>query len=150
MRRNTFLSLLGLICLMSSGVLHADESCTGLKFSMNEQTPTQLRQIAAQCPSSSIADLYYHRAQYAELVRDNRVLQSLSIINTVSDSEKDAESYRMYIALVELMAEQMIPKQAERVAFLNQQYSQLNNLFELRMKGFDRIADRLEHEATFR
>lgn len=48
------------------------------------------------------------------------------------------------MALVELMAEQMIEESDARVKLLNHQYARLNDLFELRIKGFDRLADRKE------
>ncbi|ALP51659.1 hypothetical protein Tel_00055 [Candidatus Tenderia electrophaga] len=111
---------------------------------MAQDTARELRAIAAQCESQPVADLYYHRAHHRELVGLNRTLRSILTINVTGIPQNSVESYRLYMALVELMAEQMIEESDARVKLLNHQYARLNDLFELRIKGFDRLADRKE------
>jgi hypothetical protein len=52
----------------------------------------------------------------------------------------------MFMTLVELFASRRFPKWTDRLVFLNGEYRKHNEIAELRLRGYDRLADRLERQ----
>ncbi|MCP5353341.1 MAG: hypothetical protein H6926_09185 [Chromatiales bacterium] len=109
--------------------------------------PSGLRLLAESCPAGRVSQLYYNRAYAAELQQDYQTYLHL-IPYRSADSRDDVNfsAYRMFLGLAEAFAPQAAVSPQGRVDWLNQAYEQANELAELRMKGYDRVADRRARE----
>ncbi|MEJ2618658.1 MAG: hypothetical protein P8163_00065 [Candidatus Thiodiazotropha sp.] len=120
--------------------------CRNLPLSDPGVTSAELLAIAQSCESPQVADLYFHRAQHIRLLKKyaefERGLQHFS----ETDDSGYVESYRMHIALVEVFSSHdlLTEKRDQTLHKLNKIYEQSQEIAELRFKGYDLIADRLE------
>ncbi len=137
--------LLIVLFLTTSGPLHADghPACSDPDYPYHARTSSELRTIAASCKSAPVANLYYNRAYYAELVSEATTLAEL-IAYYDNSSSVHLEASRLYMTLLEQLAPVWYPDPATRVAFLNREYDHHAEIAALRLKGYDRMADRLE------
>lgn len=135
---------IGLSVMFFGHVAHADEhpACWDIDISGIASHPSAMREIAASCKTPAVARLYYNRAHHHELHQRSSFLSRL-----ISFHGDRTSSYRMYMALVESLAPVWFPDPAQRVDALNQEYERVAEVTELRMKGFDRLADALERRA---
>jgi hypothetical protein len=141
--------LLG-VCLICFGHVSAKEhsACFDLALSEPGYTRIELVAIAHSCTSPMVADLYYNRAQYLRLLNKySHFEQSLHHYNT-RDHLAYIESYRIHIALAEAFSSQDLStdKQFQTLARLNRIYELSSEIAELRFKGYDLLADRLEQK----
>ena len=60
------------------------------------------------------------------------------------------DSYSLYMALIEQMAPVWYPDASARVAFLNHEYDRRSEIARLRLRGYERVADQLEHTSSTR
>lgn len=58
----------------------------------------------------------------------------------------DLETYQIYIGLIEAFAATLYPDPVERLNFLTQEYSRQIEIAELRLRGYDNLADRMERD----
>ena len=137
--------LLMLVSLTASGAVRAGEhpACSDPDYTYQAHTSAELRTIAASCKSTPIANLYYNRAYYADLVSEATTLAEL-IAYSDNSSSVNLEAGRLYMALLEQMAPIWYPDSATRAAFLNREYDHHAEIAALRLQGYDRMADRLE------
>lgn len=105
----------------------------------------ELRLIAGTCTSIEVSRLYYLRAYHADLVAEGRAMAGL-IPYERRDSNIDFDSYRVYMALVETLTPVWLPEDGDRLHFLNAEYARRMEIAELRLRGYDLQADRLEGE----
>lgn len=138
-----------LLISMVHGLVQAGEhpACRDLDYRYAQHPSQQLRAIAASCEAEEIADLFYHRAYHAELIAEGEALRGL-IAYTRRDSGGHFDAYRLYIAMIEAFAPVWYPVVNERAAFLNGQYEHHSEIAELRLHGYDMVADRLERQAA--
>ncbi len=94
-----------------------------------------------------MAQLYYHRAYHADLLAEGNALADL-IPYTQGEGSYHFQSYRMYMALIEAFAPNWYSDPVERVGFLNAEYERRAEIAELRLRGYDRRADRLERQTA--
>ena len=87
-----------------------------------------------------MARLYYNRAYHAELLQEG---EALSRIVSVSGREttRHLQAYRLYMALLEAFARNWNRNIQDRAAFLNREYDRRSEVVELRLHGYDRLAD---------
>ena len=121
------------------------EACHDIDFSAVALGSSTLRDIAATCKNPAVARLYYNRAHHYDLHQRSAFLSRL-----ISVYAGRTSSYRMYMALVESLAPVWFPDVWQRVDFLNREYERVAEVAELRLKGFDRLADVLERRAYLR
>lgn len=146
---HTLRILLGLAAALTGGVAFADEAaeCTVPDADYSATPPTELRRIAAACDDPQVSRLFYNRAYAGELLADYRTyLGLIPYRSSDSQDQVDFTAYRMFLGLAEAFNEQVDGDQASRLAWLNTAYEQANELAELRMKGYDRVADRLTRQ----
>jgi hypothetical protein len=138
-----------LTTLVSWGVAQADEhpACRDLDFPYASRTSKELRAIAKSCDQEAIASLYYRRARHVDLVDEGRVLSGL-IPYSAREKGSDFDTYRIYIAFLEAFSSVWYPDISERAAFLNSEYDRLGEVAELRLRGYDNLADRLERDTS--
>ncbi|KPJ90181.1 MAG: hypothetical protein AMJ53_14625 [Gammaproteobacteria bacterium SG8_11] len=128
-------------------IANAEEhvACTNLDYDYQVHSSKDLRDIAATCQARSISQLYYNRAYHVDLLKEGEVLSQ--IVAMVSrDLTHYIEAYRFYIALIESFAPTWYPDANERVDFLNHEYDRRGEVTELRLHGYDRIADLKEKQ----
>jgi hypothetical protein len=144
--KNRVFFLLGLF-LLGAAPLCAEEhpACQNLDYRFERHSAPELRQIAASCTSAPLATLYSYRAEHLEMVEESEMFASMLSYSRTGDAHS-AESYRIYIGLIESFAPLYYPEPAQRVAFLNSEYERVSEIAELRLMGYDNLADRLERE----
>lgn len=115
-------------------------ACANLDYVYQNDSSKQLRAIAASCRSPAIAQLFYNRAYHKDLVKEGETL-SLMVSLFSPDVTRHFEAYRLYIALIEAFAPLWYADPQTRVAFLNREYDRRGEVAELRLHGYDRLAD---------
>jgi hypothetical protein len=135
------------LTLVGWGTAHADEhpACGDLNYPYTAHTSSELRAIARSCTNKAIADLYYHRARHLDLVDEGEVLSGL-IPYSGREESTHFDTYRIYIGLLEAFSSVWYPEPVERADFLNEEYERLGEVERLRLRGYDNLADRLEHD----
>ncbi|MFC1685341.1 hypothetical protein ACFL0R_07740 [Pseudomonadota bacterium] len=132
------------VLLFVAGVCVAGErpACSNPAYDYATQDTDGLRRIAASCEQEAISELFYHRAYHAGLLAEAELLSQL-IPYEGGRHETLVETHFLYMALVEELAKVWYPNLGERVAFLNDEYQLQNEVVELRLHGFDHLADHL-------
>lgn len=110
-----------------------------------------LRQAAKSCDSQSLAMLYYNRAYHADLLEHYRSVMRLDSYRGQEDA-KNYHAYRIFIGLSEALAQSRAASegQTEAVAWLNSVYERAGEIAELRLKGYDNLADRMDRQVWAR
>lgn len=123
------------------------EGCLNLHYDYHKNTAKQLRIIAATCQSDGIAHLYYNRAYHVDLLKEGETLSQIDALYS-RDLTRYIETYRFYIALIEAFAPRWYPDLEARAAFLNQEYDHRGEVAELRLHGYDHLADVKERQIS--
>lgn len=144
--KNRVFFLLGLF-LLGTAPLCAEEhpACKDMDYRFERHTAAELRQIAASCASEALSTLYSYRAEHAEMVAESELFASMTSFSRTGGGHS-AESYRIYIGLIESFAPLYYPEPSKRIAFLNSEYERVSEIAELRLMGYDNLADRLERQ----
>jgi len=140
------------VLLLLAGVLIYTNSLAAEHSACNEpdypfwvHPASELRIIADTCLSVEVSRLYYLRAYHADLLTEGRVLAGL-IPYERRGSGVDFDSYKIYMALIETMTPAWFPANQDRLDFLNKEYARRMEIAELRLHGYDHLADRLEQD----
>lgn len=137
------LSVIFPVCVLAA----EDPACSTPGKTFLEHNASELRKIAASCDTPDVARLFYNRAYHKDLLAEGKVLSGL--INLKDESVYQLTAYRLYIALVEEMAAQYYPDIQQRVEMLNKIYERRGEVVELRLRGYDKLADALERKMLF-
>jgi hypothetical protein len=124
-------------------------ACSTQTLAAPHNSPQLLRQVAPTCDSAALTDLLYNRAYHAELLERYRSVMRLEGYRGQDDA-RDYHAYRIFIGLSEALAQSpALQSRAEgqAAAWLNSVYDRATEIAELRLKGYDLIADRLERQA---
>jgi hypothetical protein len=145
------LSLLFGALLLGGSPLQAEEhaACWDMDYQFEKHSPQELRRIAASCRSALVSTLYSQRAEHADLVEEHKLLSNMAI-QSRGGTNPDLETYRIYIGLIEAFAANLYPDPVERLYFLTEEYSRQIEIAELRLRGYDNLADRMERETLTR
>lgn len=146
--RNSVILLLGALFWSNNTLAQEHMACHNLDYDYQQQTSEQLRAIAASCKSSNVSHLYYNRAYHADLLKEGEALSGI-VAASGRDLTRHIEAYRMYIALIEAFATSWYPDSEARAVFLNQEYDRRGEVAELRLHGYDRLADLKDKQITF-
>jgi hypothetical protein len=121
-------------------------ACHYLPLTDPGYTSSELLTIAQSCEAPQVADLYFHRAQHIRLLKKYADFERGLLHFSERDDNSYLESYRIHIALVEVFSSQdlLTEKRDQTLYKLNRIYEQSQEIAELRFKGYDLIADRLE------
>ena len=135
--------VLGLaLCLGVAEQVAASGLCLDIGVRYLTLPAAEVRHMAKRCDDAKLADLYYKRAYHLDLLRRNSSPHT-EIIQIQGQSPSIPE-YRLYIAMLEALAPHWFPDADARADFLRSEYDHRGEVVELRLRGFDRIADRLE------
>ena len=148
-KKMKLVSLLLAWALLSGTTVFAAEhrACRELDYPYTDRTPAETRAIAASCRHRPVATLYYHRARHADLVAEESALARL-IPYSPRASRYHFAAYTICIALIEALAPVWYADPSARAEFLNAEYDHRGEVAELRLHGYDTLADRLEGESA--
>ena len=103
----------------------------------------QLSAILLHCAHPGLTRLHHNRTQLIELMHDFNSLNRA--VSADKSAQANYEAYRIFIALAESFAVQaMAAGDLTALDRLNETYRRYIELTELRLKGYDLIANRLE------
>ncbi len=140
-----------LLALLSLAPAHASDSksCTSQGLEFLTLSAGELAAVAADCEDSELRSLFRRRARHQQIVSSFRILARLQMGHQARHGT-DPDAVRLHMALVEVMAPIWFPNDAKRVDFLNAQYQHRIRVADLRLRGHDLAAARLEREFTSR
>ena len=137
-----------LVLIMPFNLLAEENPACAIPGSLfTEKSANELRSIAASCNAPNVARLFYNKAYHKDLLAEGKILARIDTINNQSGYQITA--YRLYIALVEELAPVYYPDINQRIDFLNQVYERRGEVVELRIRGYDKLADALEKKLMF-
>ncbi|MET0038070.1 MAG: hypothetical protein ABW097_19430 [Candidatus Thiodiazotropha lotti] len=121
-------------------------ACLVLPLTEPGYSTGELLTIANSCKSTQVAELYYHRAQHIKLLRKFKEFERGLLQYGEKDDDSYIESYRIHIAIIEAFSSHdlLTDKRDQTLVTLNRIYEQAHEIAELRFRGYDLIADRLE------
>ena len=110
-------------------------------------TAESLYAIAGSCQAEEVANLFYNRALHRQLLGKYRRFERSLLHFGKRDHLAYIESYRIYIGLAEAFSLRRIGRgDTAAVRRLNHAYEQSGEIAEMRFRGYDLIADRLERK----
>lgn len=118
--------------------------CVDIGIKYLQRSAAEVREMAERCDEPALADLYFKRAYHLELLQRNTA--STGKLITYGGRSSSLREYRLYIAMLEGLAPHWLPDRASRTEFLRGEYDHRGEVVELRLRGFDRLADRLERK----
>jgi hypothetical protein len=122
--------------------------CQGLDWTRPDVSSQQLRELAGRCDDLHVSRLMYNRAYHLDLLGRYQAVLKLSP-GSHQEDVKNYHAYRIFIGLTEALT--AYGDRASRgdgpAAWLNSVYDRATEIAELRIKGYDLQADRLEREA---
>ncbi len=122
-------------------------ACLDASVSAQSYRLDELQRIAGSCREPEIAELYYNRAHHRQLLdKYDRFERSLLHYGD-QDHRAYIESYRIHIGLAEAFARVSLQlRDLPTVRRLNRLYDEIGEIAEMRFRGYDLIADRLERK----
>lgn len=130
-----------------SALAEAGQNCSDITVPYEQFSSDELASIALACESEAVKQLFYNRAHHQELINESHQYSRLIPYSNRS-SGQHLYSYRFYIAMIEAMAPVWYPDAEARIRFLNTEYEYYNEIVELRLQGYDNLADQLERSST--
>ncbi|MBW9259031.1 MAG: hypothetical protein K1562_15580 [Candidatus Thiodiazotropha sp. (ex. Lucinisca nassula)] len=121
-------------------------ACLDLPLTEPGYSTGELLTIAKSCKSPQVADLYFHRAQHIKLLKKFHDFERGLLQYGEKDDDSYIESYRIHMAVIEAFSthDLLNDRRHQTLATLNRIYEQSHEIAELRFRGYDLIADRLE------
>jgi hypothetical protein len=137
----------GFLMLVLAWPVWAQENpvCWDAALSVRSYDPQELVSIARSCTTPEVSELLLNRVQHQRLLQKyDRFERSLQHFGE-RDHRAYIESYRIHIGLAEAFAS-MHMRQGDKAVLkrLNHLYDQAGEIAEMRFRGYDLIADRLE------
>ena len=136
------LSSAAAMCLVTAVLAGEHPACSDIDYPYQHQPPEELHDIARSCAPGAVADLLYARARHAELMADHALMKRLERIQR-SRSDWSTEEDQVFLSLVEVFSAQFDLPAAQRASVLTAAFEHLNELAELRLRGYDLQARRL-------
>jgi hypothetical protein len=136
----------GILCLVSFVVSAGeDPACDRSLITEQPGTVKSWPNIPFDCAQSGLSRLHDNRAQLYQLMND------FNDLNRAVSADKTAQAYyeaaRIFIGLAESFAVKAMARgDLTALERLNRTYRQYIEITELRIKGYDLIANRLERE----
>jgi hypothetical protein len=139
--------ILGVIFLLSMSVAGAEQhpACASPELEYFEIPAKALLAIAESCERPQIASLFRKRAYLRELMDEYDSFNSL--LTADRSNRAYFEAYRILIGLAEAFAVEALAKgDTATLTRLSRTYDHYIEIAELRLKGYDLIANRMERE----
>ncbi|MEJ2455676.1 MAG: hypothetical protein P8103_16180 [Candidatus Thiodiazotropha sp.] len=126
-------------------VADEDPACQA-KIGLNDHyTPEALLSIAATCRVPEVAELFFNRAHHLRMLEKYERFERSLLHFGDRDHRAYIEAYRIHIGLAEAFATERLQRQDKQaLRQLNRIYDESAEIAEMRFRGYDLIADRLE------
>jgi len=122
-------------------------ACLEVSASTGAYPLEELQRIARSCREPAIAELYFNRAHHQQLLEKYDRFERSLLHYGDQDHRAYIESYRIHIGLAEAFASvNLRQRDLHTVQRLNRLYDEIGEIAEMRFKGYDLIADRLERK----
>jgi len=117
-------------------------ACNTVTYNWFDHSSDELRHIASTCESGYFSELNFHRAYYIDLV--NEATATAGLIDYVrTENRANLSAYKFHMMLAEQLARHLYPTRVGQLLFLNGEYEVNNEIAELRLRGYNNLADRL-------
>lgn len=139
------------ISLAENSPLLATEhaACNKVGYDWSHLTAGELRSIAANCQSNGYSNLNYHRANYLDLIVENKRISSL-VYPTRSGTEANISARLFHMVLVEQLTPYYMYSEMQQLAFLNEEYHINNEIAGKWLRGYADMTKRLDRLQTQR
>lgn len=122
-------------------------ACKDLVFIDLYGSTDELLLIANSCRAPAVSELYFNRAHHRQMLKEFEHFERSLMQLGERDNLAYIESYRIHIGLAEAFAAARLSLQDETVVRqLNRLYEESTEIAEMRFRGYDLIADRLERK----
>ena len=118
-------------------------ACLDIDFPYRTLSSAELKSIADSCNEGTIADLYFQRARYTELAEDHAVMNRMERVQK-NRNDWTVEQDQLFQTLVEIFTAQRNMPEEQRTQVLGRALDHTIAVSELRLRGYDRQAKRLE------
>ncbi len=144
------LRILGALLLLAgyaTSAMGQHAACQQLNIHSEKYSQKDLLDIAKSCRDPAVSALYYNRAYHLRMLEKYRFFE-----RSLSHYRGDAgqayiDAYRIHIGLAEaFLAKQLTTNKIEAVRRLNEIYDQSSEIAEMRFKGYDLLANRMQRE----
>ena len=122
-------------------------ACSNLNLTATDYSVDDLLAIAQSCEDQAVSELYFHRANHQRLLKKyTRFERSLTRYRGQA-GQAYIDAYRIHIGLAEAFAGQRLtPEEIGVLNRLNHVYERSGEIAEMRFRGYDLVADRMERE----
>jgi hypothetical protein len=137
---------IGVLLLTFSCALHAADEHVACQQpnSYEDYGVETLLSIAQSCKVTEVADLFYNRANHIRQV-EKYFLFEHRLNKRDTDNIAYIHSYRIHIGLAEaLLSKALTPDSTQTLSRLNHIYERSGEIAELRFRGYDLLANRLQ------
>jgi hypothetical protein len=122
-------------------------ACKDLAFVDIYDSTAELLLIANSCQAPAVSELYLNRAHHRKMLMKFELFERSLVHIGDGDNRAYIESYRIHIGLAEAFAAARLALQDEEVVRrLNRVYDESTEIAEMRFRGYDLIANRLERQ----
>jgi hypothetical protein len=138
-----------LMMCMLTWQLSAQEhpACKDLAIANLYDSTDELLAISNSCRAPAVSELYLNRAHHRRMLEKFEHFERSLMHLGEGDSRAYIESYRIHIGLAEAFAAARLSLQDEEVVRrLNRVYDESTEIAEMRFRGYDLIANRLERQ----
>lgn len=118
-------------------------ACQDIDQPFQHLSSDELLEIASGCKDPSMSTLMALRARHAELAQDHAFFEGLERAGR-SRSDWSVDINQVFLSLVEAFASEMDLSSEQQVSVLHSAYARANEIAELRLRGYDPQAARLE------
>jgi hypothetical protein len=131
----------------ASSAMGQHAACQQLNIAQGKYSQEVLVEIAKSCIDPAVSELYFNRAYHLRMLEKYRFFE-----RSLSHYRGDAgqayiDAYRIHIGLAEAFIErQLSSNKIEAVRQLNEIYDQSSEIAEMRFRGYDLLANRMERE----
>jgi hypothetical protein len=142
--------ILGALLMLTgyaSSVMGQHSACQQLNLSTEVYSQEDLIKIAQSCKDPAVSELYFNRAYHLRMLEQYRFFE-----RSLSHYRGDAgqayiDAYRIHIGLAEaFIAKHLSLNKIKAVEQLNEIYDQSSEIAEMRFRGYDLLANRMQRE----
>jgi hypothetical protein len=126
---------------------HEHPACRDLVIASEGFSRDELLTIAQSCRVPEVSELYLNRAYHLRMLEKYERFERSLLHYGDRDHRAYIEAYRIHIGLAEAFASELLQQEDSSVLQrLNRVYDESSEIAEMRFRGYDLIANRLERK----
>jgi hypothetical protein len=130
-----------------AAMAHEHPACRDLAIAGEGLSRGELLAIAQSCHMPEVSELYLNRAYHLRMLEKYESFERSLLHFGGRDHRAYIEAYRIHIGLAEAFASDLLQRQDRSVLQrLNRVYDESGEIAEMRFRGYDLIANRLERK----